>query len=699
MSRKPGAVARHAPAPEELCPLTEEERAQLVREPAARAAAEAAITRLRAMEQVSEVALSNLPLEDLLHELLRRIRRVLHGDAARLFLVTDDGQALRMHAFDGLGPETTEDSILPMGRGLAGRIAAHGQAMIVDDIHQVEVLSPTLRATMRSQIGAPLTVEGRVIGVVDVNSAEPQHFSGDDLHLLQLVADRAALAIQNARLYQQARFEQARWQATVESMLDPVAVVDDEGRIAYMNAAYQRLIGPAARLGLSVEERLAAYHLFHPDGRPFQPQELPLYRAVLSGEEVLNVETVQRTGTEARIAVWNAAPLRDDARIIGAVMVGRDVTQERKAEAERERLLAEVQARAAELDATINSVAEGLIIYSPTGEIVRMNPAAQTMLGYSPAQRERPIVERLQQLRIETPDGQPLPVDKSPPSRAVRGETVRGEVLVIHPPTGRAIWVYSSAGPIRCPNDRLLGSVVTFADITELHELQEQLEDVLRAISHDLRNPLAVVQGQAQLLLRALDKAGLTGAEHKSAESILTSARRMNSMIQDLVDAARQEVGVLALERRPVDLPATLLDLIERLAATLDTGRIRVVAPPDLPHVLADPGRLERILTNLLSNALKYSTPETEVTVTLRQRDGEVVTSVQDRGPGIPPDELPQLFQRYYRARAARTRPEGIGLGLYITRMLVEAHGGRIWAESEPDVGSTFSFSLPLAQP
>jgi len=684
-------MSEPSPASAQVCQPVEEERTQLARE-------QATVARLEAIEYVTEAALANLPLDQMLHELLRRIRQVLGGDAARLLLLTEDGRGLRVRAFDGLQTEAPEDLLIPVGRGFAGRIAASGQPAIIDDLSQVEVISPIVRSKLRSLIGVPLMVEGRVIGVVDVGSVRPRHFTDDDLRLLELVAARAALAIENARLLQQARFEQARWQATVESMLDPVAVVDRQGRLVYMNTAYQQYFGPAARLGLSVEERPTAYHLFHPDGRPVQPEELPLYRAAVLGMEARNVEMVQRTNGEVRIAVWSAAPLRQDGQIVGAVAVGRDVTRERQAEAERNRLLAEVQRRAAELDITINSVADGLIIYNPEGEIVRMNPAAQDILGYTEALRQRPITERLVLLGMQLPDGRPLPVDESPPRRALRGETVRGMEVVVHPPTGRTVWLSVSAAPIPGPNGKLAGAVVTFTDITRQHELLTQLEDVLRAVSHDLRNPLAVVQGQAQILLRLFDKAGVTGPQRKSAEAILTSAQRMNRMIQDLVDAARQEAGLLKLERQPVDLRATILSLLERLAPTLDTKRIRVVAPADLPRVWADPDRLERILTNLLSNALKYSEPGTEVTVTLNRRNGEVVTSITDHGPGIPPEELPHLFERYYRGPVARTEPEGLGLGLYITRMLVEAHGGRIWAESQVGVGSTFSFSLPIAQ-
>lgn len=119
--------------------------------------------------------------------------------------------------------------------------------------------------------------------------------------------------------------------------------------------------------------------------------------------------------------------------------------------------------------------------------------------------------------------------------------------------------------------------------------------------------------------------------------------------------------------------------------------------PKAYPRVLADPDRLERILTNLLSNALKYSEAESQVVVRLAPSGGEVITSVSDRGYGIAPEELPQLFEKYYRTKTGRESHESLGLGLYITKRLVEAMGGRIWVESQQGAGSTFSFSLPRA--
>ncbi len=231
----------------------------------------------------------------------------------------------------------------------------------------------------------------------------------------------------------------------------------------------------------------------------------------------------------------------------------------------------------------------------------------------------------------------------------------------------------------------------------ELSEANERLQDVLRAVSHDLRNPLAAIQGQAQLLQRRLERGVPPQRLRENVDSILASARRMGAMIGDLVDSTRSECGQLQLDCQPVDLVSFVRRLVQEQAGAMDIARIEIEEPVSLPPVSGDPGRLQRILVNLFSNALKYSDASTPVTVRFQQRGGEVITSVTDHGRGIRPQDVPHLFQRYFRGGAGYARPEGLGLGLYITRQLVEGHGGRIWVESTPGVGSTFSFSLPAA--
>ncbi len=354
-----------------------------------------------------------------------------------------------------------------------------------------------------------------------------------------------------------------------------------------------------------------------------------------------------------------------------------------------------VAATAAQLDSTITSIADAVMIYDQRGEIIRMNPIAERMLGFSERERHLPLPTRLATVRAETEERKPFPPEDSPPARALRGETVQGVVMVLH--RGETtVWTSASAGPIRDPAGNLQGAVITLVDITARHELEEQRDDLVRAISHDLRSPLTAVYGQAQLLLQLLQSTGADERLQRSAHAIVTSAHRMNAMILDLVESTRLESGQLRLEKHPTDLLTFLSDLLQRSAQVMAVHRIRLDIPPDLPQVDADPNRLERILTNLLSNALKYSDPETEVLVQAQQTDKWVTISVVDRGVGISSHDLPHLFERFYRAKGAR-KTEGLGMGLYISRMLVEAHGGRIWAESTPGRGSRFTFTLPAA--
>jgi signal transduction histidine kinase len=227
--------------------------------------------------------------------------------------------------------------------------------------------------------------------------------------------------------------------------------------------------------------------------------------------------------------------------------------------------------------------------------------------------------------------------------------------------------------------------------IAELRATKESREDVLRAVSHDLRNPLQIVLLKAQLLAR---RGAGDEATQRGVGSILAAGRRMERMLRDLADSARLEGGaLLKLERGPVDVRAFVADVLDLTHGVFDPARVDVVIPDGLPAVDADPDRLDRVLVNLVGNALKYSTGRVVVSAA---RAGELVRiSVADEGPGIAPADQERLFQRYYRGR--RHEGEGLGLGLYIVRCLVEAHGGRVELTSAPGEGSTFSFTLPIA--
>ncbi|MHB9134572.1 MAG: PAS domain-containing sensor histidine kinase [Armatimonadota bacterium] len=364
-----------------------------------------------------------------------------------------------------------------------------------------------------------------------------------------------------------------------------------------------------------------------------------------------------------------------------------DITERMHAEQERERALAE-------LDATIASIADGLVIYDQDGHIIHINAAARQFFSLHDEEFTESAEKRWRERRIERADGTLLPLSEIPACRALRGEEVRGFIVVVPHPE-HTYWLSVSAAPICLPDGAIRGAVSTYTDISPLHDLQEQQQDLIRMVSHDLRAPLTTIKGHQQLLESMLSAHPHDAMEHDSLRAIGRGVQRMTVMIQDLVDIARFEGGQLQLKREPVDLRAFIDDLLKRMSTVMDVNRIRIEFPADLPPVSADYDRLERIFVNLLSNALKYSEPGTPVAMRAKAQDGEVVVSITDQGRGIPPESLPHLFERFYRAPGGR-KAEGIGLGLYITRLLVEAHGGCIWAESEPEKGSTFSFTLPM---
>lgn len=229
--------------------------------------------------------------------------------------------------------------------------------------------------------------------------------------------------------------------------------------------------------------------------------------------------------------------------------------------------------------------------------------------------------------------------------------------------------------------------------VEKLEEAALQRQELLQLVSHDLRGPLSVVLAQVQSILRRLGDGG-DAQLLRSLSSIERGGRRLAAMVGDLLDTTSLESGQLELRRVPTSLPALASELAEALVPG-ERERIRLEVSGELPEVQVDQARVERALLNLLTNALKYSPAHAQVTVRIERMDNELVTSVADQGRGIAPEAVPRLFERFYRVSGGEN-VEGLGLGLYITRLLIEAHGGRVWVESEPGEGSTFFFALPI---
>ena len=357
------------------------------------------------------------------------------------------------------------------------------------------------------------------------------------------------------------------------------------------------------------------------------------------------------------------------------------------------------QVRLDHLNALLERLGEAVTIQDGTGQVVLINQAARTVLGVTANDGLRtPSVA--DQLEWQQPDGTPLPPELWPLNRAQLGERFDDVDVLLLRPDGARLRLNASGSAIRDRAGRVILAIVVYRDVTELRRLEQAKGEYVALISHDLRTPLAVIQGQADLLSRNLAREG--NGDPRRLDQLATirrTTRHMSSMIQDLLDSSRLESGHLMLRLAPLDLVRLSGDVVQRLSSVDD----RVVFAPgstDQLPVSADADRIERVLTNLLTNALKFSPPKTPVVVSVRQQNGEAEVAVADRGVGIPADQRSRIFERFEQSGSdPSARTAGLGLGLYIARLIVEAHGGRLWVESVLGEGSTFRFTLPMLRP
>ena len=227
-------------------------------------------------------------------------------------------------------------------------------------------------------------------------------------------------------------------------------------------------------------------------------------------------------------------------------------------------------------------------------------------------------------------------------------------------------------------------------------EWERRREEFIGLVAHDLRSPIGAIALATDALEGVLQtpKAVDVPAALKILRHVRSGTDGLRRMVADLLDASLIEARHLSVQRRSVELTTFLHGVVERCSGTTGAHPVEIVLQP-VPPIEADPARLEQVLVNLLSNAAKYSPPETEIKIDVRKVDVEVEIAVTNRGRGLPPEESAKLFSRYFRSRAHRGRIDGLGLGLYITKGLVEAQGGRIWVESEQRRSTTFRFTLP----
>lgn len=247
-----------------------------------------------------------------------------------------------------------------------------------------------------------------------------------------------------------------------------------------------------------------------------------------------------------------------------------------------------------------------------------------------------------------------------------------------------------------------LGSLVERVELQEatteaevLRRTDDLKTSLLNAVSHDLRSPLASIIASAGSLRQ--DDVRWSEAERTEfVEAIEQQAERLSRIVGNLLDLSRIEAGALKPDKQLHDVRTLIDDVLERLAPATDEHRMSVHVADDLPPVMLDEVHIDQVLSNLVENAAKYAQAGSEIEVSVHQDGAELVVEVGDRGPGIPPEEIARLFTPFHRVGGRRAGPPGFGVGLAVAKGLVDAHGGRIWANNRSDGGARFTFTLPL---
>ncbi len=353
------------------------------------------------------------------------------------------------------------------------------------------------------------------------------------------------------------------------------------------------------------------------------------------------------------------------------------------------------------LETLISTSPVGVVVFDARlGVALSLNQEARRIVSHL-KMPGRSIEELLELITYRRADGREIALDEIPLARTLNtGETVRLEEIVMQVPDGRSVTALINATPIYSEKGEIDSVVVTMQDMTPLEEMERLRAQFMGMVSHEMRTPLTSIKGSVDTLLD--DAASLDPAEMREFHRVISEQTdRMRSLINDLRDAARIETGTLSVAPEPSDV-AVMVD--EARSLFLSTGRrhgIRIEIAPGLPQVMTDRRRIVQVLSNLFSNAARFSDEESMIKVSAAQEGFQVAVSVTDEGRGIPAERLPHLFRRSYRInnKDGHGDHEGSGLGLAICRGIVEAHGGRIWAESGGlGLGARFTFTLPVAE-
>ena len=491
-------------------------------------------------------------------------------------------------------------------------------------------------------------------------------------------------ALMLLRLIRQLDKERGRSSAILGSTMDAVVSMDADGNITEFNVAAERMfeyrrdeVLGRAMADTIVPPELAESH------RGGLARYLDTGEAKVIGKLTeLSAMRADRTTFPVELSI-DVVDLPGPPTFIGVI---RDITGRKQAEES-------LRASESYKSALLESVAEAVVTTDSEGRVVTINPAMERLAGWKQVEVAGKPYNEVYPLFDSK--GKELPPERRLLEEAIanrRPVASHGFDLTLQSRDGQRIPVAITASPFLNRNGTFHGGVDVFRDVTHEKEVDQMKSALISTVSHELRTPLTMIQGFAELLLTPkFDRRH----SREALEQIKSASERLARLIDDLLSVSRIESGRFVVRAEPLKLGPVLKEV---LAVSPYEREVKSKVESQLPKVMADRDMVVQIVTNLVSNAAKYSPDETPIRVAAKGNGRSVEISVTDQGIGLTEDEQAKLFEKFYRA----DRPEfhgigGTGLGLYITKSLVEMQGGQIWVDSAPGRGSTFSFSLPTA--
>jgi PAS domain S-box-containing protein len=481
-----------------------------------------------------------------------------------------------------------------------------------------------------------------------------------------------------------------------EAMPQMAFIADKEGNITYYNQHHYNYFG--INKGEAEHWEWTKINMHHPDD--FAETISRWSTSIQKGSPYEMEYRLRRHDGVYRWHLARALPVKDSTgEIVRWIGTNTDIDEQKKVTQQLDELLKEVKYEKSRFEAIVQQMPAAVVIAeAPTGKLVFANDVMEKILGEDPIHSQN--INEYALWKGFHPDGRLYePLDWPLARSIMKGEVVNDEDVEIQRSNGSKIILRLSSSPLYNDKKEIIAGVVICQDVTELKEAIRSRDEFLSICSHELKTPLTSLKLVAQTVLRNIEKQALNSLAPDRMTKIFTQTEtqvnRLSRLVEDMLDISRISANRISLDFVPQDLCKLVHDTVERMVPTFEESGAKLEMTVCEPiSCTVDPFRIEQVLTNLLTNALKYGRNKT-VKVKIESQDNVAVLSVEDQGLGIAKENFERIFDRYERLITA-SEASGLGLGLFITKKIVELHRGKIWVESELGVGSTFFVSLPL---